>query len=38
MTETVWLASYPRSGNTMLRTILWHGFAMKSGAIYNEFS
>lgn len=35
----VWLASWPRSGNTYLRTILWHCFCLRSGSIYpNEFS
>jgi len=30
----VWIASYPRSGNTLLRTILWHCFGCRSGSIY----
>lgn len=30
----VWLASYPRSGNTFLRTILWHCFGMVSASVY----
>lgn len=30
----VWLASYPRSGNTLLRTVLWHCFGLKSGSVY----
>lgn len=30
----VWLASYPRSGNTLLRTILWQCFALRSASIY----
>ncbi|MEM9271893.1 MAG: TIGR03032 family protein [Cyanobacteria bacterium P01_F01_bin.143] len=30
----IWLASYPRSGNTLLRTILWHCFGLPSGSIY----
>ena len=30
----IWLASWPRSGNTFLRTILWNCFAMKSGSVY----
>ena len=35
----VWLASWPRSGNTYLRTILWHCFGLHSGSIYpDEFS
>jgi len=31
---TVWLASYPRSGNTFLRTALWHCFGLRSSSIY----
>lgn len=30
----VWLASFPRSGNTYLRTILWNCFGLRSGSIY----
>lgn len=30
----VWLASYPRSGNTFLRTILWQCFGLRSASIY----
>lgn len=30
----VWLASYPRSGNTFLRTVLWHCFGLRSASIY----
>lgn len=30
----VWLASYPRSGNTFLRTVLYHCFNLRSGSIY----
>ncbi len=30
----VWLASYPRSGNTFLRTILWQCFNLHSASIY----
>ena len=33
-TKIVWLASYPRSGNTFLRTILWHCFGQKSASVY----
>jgi hypothetical protein len=34
----IWLASYPRSGNTLLRTILWNCFGFRSGTVYlNEF-
>jgi hypothetical protein len=32
--DFVWLASYPRSGNTFLRTILTHCFGLKSSSIY----
>ncbi len=32
--NVVWLASYPRSGNTLLRTVLWHCFGMRSASIY----
>jgi len=34
--DGVWLASYPRSGNTFLRTILWHCFEMPSASIYPQ--
>lgn len=30
----VWIASYPRSGNTYLRTILWQCFGLHSASIY----
>lgn len=30
----VWLASYPRSGNTYLRTVLWHCFGLRSASVY----
>ena len=30
----VWLASYPRSGNTFLRTVLWHCFGLRSASLY----
>lgn len=32
--EVIWLASYPRSGNTLLRTVLRHCFRLKSGSVY----
>jgi len=32
----VWLASYPRSGNTFLRTVLHHCFGLKSASIYRN--
>lgn len=34
--DIIWLASYPRSGNTFLRTILWHCFALRSASIYRN--
>ena len=30
----IWIASYPRSGNTFLRTILWYSFGLRSASIY----
>jgi len=30
----VWLTSYPRSGNTMLRTIMFNCFGLRSGSVY----
>ena len=30
------LASYPRSGNTFLRTLLWNNFGFKSGSVYKN--
>ena len=32
----IWLASYPRSGNTFLRTILWHCFGLRSASVYPQ--
>ena len=32
--EITWLASYPRSGNTFLRTILFNCFGIKTASIY----
>lgn len=32
----VWLASYPRSGNTFLRTIIFHCFGVRSASIYDQ--
>lgn len=34
--EIIWLASWPRSGNTLLRAILWHCFGLRSGSLYKE--
>lgn len=36
--KKIWLASYPRSGNTLVRAILWHCHGIGSGAIYDEES
>ncbi|MFZ5502857.1 MAG: hypothetical protein ACOY3V_04920 [Pseudomonadota bacterium] len=33
-TEIIWLASWPRSGNTFLRTILWQCFGLRLTSIY----
>jgi hypothetical protein len=30
----IWLASYPRSGNTFVRTILWQCFGLRSASVY----
>ncbi len=32
--QIIWIASWPRSGNTLLRTILWNCFRLRSGSIY----
>jgi hypothetical protein len=32
----IWLASYPRSGNTLLRIILNHVFGLKTYSLYND--
>lgn len=32
--NTVWLASYPRSGNSLLRTVLWQCFGLRSASVY----
>ena len=32
--NTVWLVSYPRSGNTYLRTLIWHCFGLRTGSVY----
>jgi hypothetical protein len=34
--KVVWLASWPRSGNTLLRTILWQCFGLRSGSLYPD--
>ena len=33
--KPIWLASYPRSGNTLVRTILFHCFNLKTGSVYS---
>ena len=33
--EYLWLASYPRSGNTMLRTVIYNCFGLKTASIYS---
>jgi len=32
----IWLASYPRSGNTYIRIILHHAFVVKTYSVYND--
>jgi len=32
----IWLASYPRSGNTLLRVILKHCFGLSSQSVYHD--
>lgn len=32
----IWLASYPRSGNTALRTILYHAFGINTYSLYDD--
>lgn len=34
--EIIWLASWPRSGNTLLRTILWQCFGLRSTSLYQN--
>ena len=34
--QRIWLASYPRSGNTLLRTVLYHCFGLASASIYPD--
>lgn len=34
--EIIWLASWPRSGNTLLRTILWQCFGLRSTSFYRN--
>jgi len=32
----IWIASYPRSGNTLLRLILFHAFGLRTCSLYND--
>ncbi|MGB9187927.1 MAG: sulfotransferase domain-containing protein [Methylovirgula sp.] len=32
----MWLASYPRSGNTLLRTLMWHCFGINTYSLYDD--
>ena len=32
----VWIASYPRSGNTLVRAVLYYAFGIKSASVYRE--
>lgn len=32
----IWLASYPRSGNTLFRMLLYHSYGVKTHSIYND--
>lgn len=34
MQRHIWLASYPRSGNTLLRTVLWQCLGLRSASVY----
>jgi hypothetical protein len=34
----VWLASYPRSGNTLLRTMLYRSFGVRTFSLYDDHS
>ena len=34
--EIIWLASYPRSGNTLVRTILKYNFGLDNYSLYND--
>lgn len=34
--KMLWLASWPRSGNTLLRSILWNCFGLRSHSLYDE--
>lgn len=32
--KPIWISSYPRSGNTLLRTVLWHCLGLRSASVY----
>ena len=32
----IWLASYPRSGNTFFRLLLWHYYGMETYSVYDD--
>ena len=34
--KPIWLTSYPRSGNTLVRTILFQCFNLKTGSVYSN--
>ena len=34
--QPIWISSYPRSGNTLLRTIMYQCFNLKSGSVYGN--
>ena len=34
--SNIWIASFPRSGNTFLRTILWHCFKLRTASVYQD--
>ena len=34
--KPIWLTSYPRSGNTLVRTILYQCFNLKTGSVYSN--
>ena len=34
----VWIASYPRSGNTLLRMLIRYGFGMSTFSVFDELT
>ena len=36
--QTIWLASYPRSGNTFLRIVLAQVFGLKTASVYENLT